>query len=103
MRLFKWKESSLYSSFHWPKFAQLVLLPLALMSYLKNYHAQAAILPDTLATHIDCTQHQSYQAPIRYRRALAGRQELLGEKHPHTLTSLSNIGMLLKAQGKLEN
>ena len=30
------------------------------------------------------------------------RRETLGDKHPSTLLSLNNLGMLLRAQGKLE-
>jgi tetratricopeptide (TPR) repeat protein len=33
------------------------------------------------------------------RRALALRQEVLGERHPHYATSLNNLAYLLKAQG----
>jgi len=34
-------------------------------------------------------------------RALATRRRVLGEEHPDTLTSISNMGTLLRAQGKL--
>jgi hypothetical protein len=36
-----------------------------------------------------------------WRRALQGNQETLGPKHPKTLNSVNNLGMLLQAQGKL--
>ena len=34
--------------------------------------------------------------------ALQARRETLGDRHPDTLTSISNVGMLLQAQGDLE-
>ena len=33
---------------------------------------------------------------------LESQRRLLGENHPHTLTSLNNLGLLLQAQGKLD-
>ena len=32
-----------------------------------------------------------------YREVLGGRRETLGDRHPDTLTSISNLGTLLKA------
>ena len=37
-----------------------------------------------------------------YRRALEGRERVLGVDHPYTLTSVACLGWLLKEQGKLE-
>lgn len=36
-----------------------------------------------------------------YRCALAGNEDTLGPKHPHTLQSANNLAILLQAQGKL--
>ena len=41
------------------------------------------------------------EAEPLYRRALEGREQQLGAKHPHTLTSVNNLVSLLHAQGKL--
>ena len=38
----------------------------------------------------------------RVREALAARRETLGNRHPRTITSLNNLGTLLKAQGSLD-
>ena len=38
----------------------------------------------------------------KYQRALEGRERVLGVDHPHTLTSVNNLGTLLQTQGKLE-
>ena len=40
--------------------------------------------------------------PALYREALAGKRATLGDTHPHTLTSINNLGMLLQDQGKLD-
>ncbi|KAH8723293.1 hypothetical protein GQ44DRAFT_710465 [Phaeosphaeriaceae sp. PMI808] len=37
-----------------------------------------------------------------YRRALQGYEKVLGVEHPHTLTSVSNLGSVLSRQGKYE-
>ncbi|KAJ4179575.1 hypothetical protein NW767_014587 [Fusarium falciforme] len=36
------------------------------------------------------------------RRALEGREKVLGREHPHTLTSVNNLGLVLQSQGKYE-
>jgi hypothetical protein len=36
------------------------------------------------------------------RRALAGREKVLGVEHPDTLTSVSNLALVLRYQGKYE-
>lgn len=36
------------------------------------------------------------------RRVLEGREKLLGEDHPNTLTSANNLVLLLKEQGKID-
>ena len=41
------------------------------------------------------------QAEALHRRALAGCKAQLGANHPHTLTSMSNLAILLRQQGKL--
>eukprot|EP00940_MAST-03C_sp_MAST-3C-sp2_P002351 g2351.t1 len=41
------------------------------------------------------------EAEPLYRRALKGIEEVLGPKHPDTLTSVNNLALLLKAQYKL--
>ena len=42
------------------------------------------------------------EAEVVYRRALEGRERVLGADHPSTLISVNNLGELLYAQGKLE-
>jgi hypothetical protein len=37
-----------------------------------------------------------------HRRALKGRENVLGPEHPDTLNSVNNLGMVLKTQGKYE-
>jgi non-specific serine/threonine protein kinase/serine/threonine-protein kinase len=37
-----------------------------------------------------------------YRKALEGRRRVLGDDHPHTLSSIRNMGYLLKEQGKFD-
>jgi hypothetical protein len=37
-----------------------------------------------------------------HRRALEGYEKVLGPEHPHTLTSINNLGNVLKSQGKYE-
>ena len=39
------------------------------------------------------------EAEPLYRETLAARRETLGDRHPDTLTSISNMAVLLKAQG----
>jgi hypothetical protein len=36
------------------------------------------------------------------RRALCGREKVLGPEHPDTLLSVSNLARLLRVQGKYE-
>ena len=36
------------------------------------------------------------------RRALDGREQVLGKEHPYTLTSVSNLALVLHSQGKYE-
>ena len=42
------------------------------------------------------------QAEALHRRALAGREAHLGANHPETLTSMNNLALLLRQQGKLD-
>lgn len=37
-----------------------------------------------------------------YQRALEGYEEVLRREHPHTLTSVSNLGIVPSRQGKLK-
>ncbi|KAH7394832.1 hypothetical protein BKA66DRAFT_455924 [Pyrenochaeta sp. MPI-SDFR-AT-0127] len=37
-----------------------------------------------------------------HRRALEGREKVLGPEHPDTLTSVDNLGWMLARQGKYE-
>ena len=41
-------------------------------------------------------------AELLYRRALEGREKALGAEHPDTLTSVSNLGLLLDDKGQYE-
>ena len=41
-------------------------------------------------------------AAVLLREALEARRETLGDRHPHTLTSINNLGLLLQAQGDLD-
>ena len=36
-----------------------------------------------------------------YRQALFARRESLGDRHPDTITSVNNLGLLLLRKGKL--
>jgi hypothetical protein len=36
------------------------------------------------------------------RRALEGREKVLGAEHPHTLASVANLATVLRGQGKYE-
>ena len=42
------------------------------------------------------------EAETLSRRALEGRERVLGVNHPDTLILVGNLGSLLEAQGKLE-
>ena len=42
------------------------------------------------------------QAKPLYEEALAAFRETLGDRHPNTLTSINNLGSLLKDQGRLD-
>ena len=42
------------------------------------------------------------EAEVMRRRALKGRENVLGPEHPNTLNSVNNLGMVLKTQGKYE-
>lgn len=42
------------------------------------------------------------EAESLHRRALEGREKALGFEHPHTLSSVNNLGVLLQDQGKDE-
>ena len=42
------------------------------------------------------------QAKPLLEEALAARRETLGDHHPRTLLSISNLGLLLKDQGRLD-
>jgi hypothetical protein len=37
-----------------------------------------------------------------HRRALEGREKVLGPKHPYTNASVSRLGFMLESQGKYE-
>jgi tetratricopeptide (TPR) repeat protein len=41
-------------------------------------------------------------AEVSYRQAVSSRREVLGHKHPDTLTSMSNLALVLDRQGKYE-
>ena len=47
------------------------------------------------------TQGKLAEAEPLYRRALAIREEKLGDDHPDVAQSLNNLALLLKTQGKL--
>ncbi|KAH8671817.1 TPR domain protein [Tricladium varicosporioides] len=50
-----------------------------------------------------CSEVGSYKAAEDMdRRALEGREKALGEDHPDTLTSVSNLALVLQDQGKYE-
>ncbi|KAJ5917515.1 hypothetical protein N7466_011069 [Penicillium verhagenii] len=42
------------------------------------------------------------EAEAMHRRALETRERVLGLEHPHTLTSVNNLGLVLDSQGKYE-
>ena len=52
--------------------------------------------------HVPTVWLMSREAEPLYRRSLAGRETQLGRDHPDTLTSVSNLAVLLDSQGKLD-
>jgi len=48
------------------------------------------------------SQGKYEEAEVMHRRALKGRENVLGPEHPDTLSSVNNLGMVLKTQGKYE-
>jgi len=63
------------------------------LTCLGNY----AILLEKKTQNVDSQQ----LALSYYKRALRGKEKLLGKSNPDTLRSLSNLGMLLEAQGEV--
>jgi Tfp pilus assembly protein PilF len=56
-----------------------------------------------LFIRIRVSVHCKYEeAEAMHRRALEGSEKMLGREHPHTLTSLNNLGSVLSKQGKYE-
>jgi tetratricopeptide (TPR) repeat protein len=47
-------------------------------------------------------QYEYEEAESMYRRALEGSEKALGLEHPDTLTSISNLALVLERQGKYE-
>ncbi|XP_014560337.1 hypothetical protein COCVIDRAFT_43414, partial [Bipolaris victoriae FI3] len=45
---------------------------------------------------------QYASAETSHRKASSLRKEVLGRKHPHTLTSMSNLARVLESQGNYE-
>ena len=43
------------------------------------------------------------EASVYYKEALDARRSILGNTHPSTLVSVSNMGSVLQAQGKINN
>lgn len=62
--------------------------------------AQTAYLLGWVGQH-DYQQGAYDQARNAFQRALDTRRRVLGEDHPHTLSSLSNLAAILQAQGDL--
>ncbi len=78
---------------------------------LQAITARSAALPRRLvgfrdsSKAVECVlllaQGEQSEAELYFREALESRRRVLGDDHPETLTSLNNMGGLLKAQGKL--
>ena len=49
-----------------------------------------------------CSMWRRLQARALYEEDLTASRETLGDRHPHTLTAISNLGLLLQDQGKLD-
>ena len=63
------------------------------------------ILLELVHTHLDNDDIRIFlqlSAEACARRELEGYEATLGEKHPHTLILVNNLGLLLQDQGKLE-
>ncbi|EED14425.1 kinesin light chain, putative [Talaromyces stipitatus ATCC 10500] len=58
-------------------------------------------LSDVL-TGLERTQGKYERRKTMHRRALEARERVLGPEHPDTLTSVSNLGLVLYRQGKYE-
>jgi len=43
------------------------------------------------------------EALVYYKEALDASRSILGNTHPSTLVSISNMGNVLRAQGKINN
>ncbi|CAI6094164.1 unnamed protein product [Clonostachys chloroleuca] len=84
------------------KDAMLLLQPVR-----KMVEASGKEDPQTLSSiHIIALLHQDQgnylDAESMYRRALEGRQRVLGEEHADTLASIDSLGVPLRRQGKAE-
>mgnify|MGYP003319805079 CR=1 FL=1 len=55
-----------------------------------------------LASSLACLEWWAEARPL-YEEALEGRRAELGDRHPDTLSSINNLGMLLQDLGKLED
>jgi Tfp pilus assembly protein PilF len=48
------------------------------------------------------SQGKYEEAEAMHRRALEGREKVLGPEHPETITSVNNLGSMLERQSKYE-
>jgi tetratricopeptide (TPR) repeat protein len=89
----------------WPRARRLDALALALVggdaAPRTGTEAQAAGLLDRLASYRHGALAAYTQAQPLYERALAIYERVLGPDHPDTAASLSNLALLLRAQGDL--
>ena len=81
----------------WHLFHQSKLKAVAHLSSLSTWYSQA---DPGLGPHTTGAIIPRRQAEALHRRALAGRKAHLGANHPDTLTSMSNLALLLRAAGK---
>jgi tetratricopeptide (TPR) repeat protein len=67
---------------------------------MRREDERAAMLCSNFGYYLDMIGDLAGARPY-YERALAIREQVLGEKHPDTAESLYNLGLLLQAQGDL--
>ena len=61
----------------------------------------AVTVAPSLFTHVSAPL-VPFEAEQLHRRAIAGFEVQLGPQHPHTLSAVNNLALLLQKQGKLE-
>jgi tetratricopeptide (TPR) repeat protein len=86
----------------WPKCQQWLPHALVCAEFIEKWKLsfeEAARLLNEAGYYLQDHAQYAEVEPL-YKRALAIREEVLGEKHPDTAQSLNNLGLLYKIQGK---